>query len=203
MTENKDTLIHRILSGEGSQSDKEELDAWMSADPRNAEEFQDMKLLFESTAAQSEEREDDIPTKWLEIEARVNLIRRRQRRLRIYKVFGIAFLIGMSVFIAFLNAVGPASIRSASSGTEGQIQLRRSIVFAEMPLADVLGILEDECDVTFLVANNELLSSNFTGTFSRGTAFQDLIQIIGQSENVTFVKMSSATFRLTRAGDTK
>jgi ferric-dicitrate binding protein FerR (iron transport regulator) len=45
----KSLLIHKVLSGDATEAEKAELNDWISSDPNNAEEYEDLKLLYEGS----------------------------------------------------------------------------------------------------------------------------------------------------------
>jgi ferric-dicitrate binding protein FerR (iron transport regulator) len=52
-------LIYRFLSGEASQSEKQELDEWIAKSEANREEFEDIKLLWENSPLPSDTEQDE------------------------------------------------------------------------------------------------------------------------------------------------
>lgn len=75
----------------------------------------------------------------------------------------------------------------------------RKLLFRQTPLQEVLPALERHYGVAFEVANTEILSCSFTGTFEE-VALDDLMEIVSYSLQISVEKLENHKFRLSGKG---
>src|SRR5258706_6205175 len=74
----KSVIIFKVLSGHASELEKNELNIWITQSDANREEFNNLKLLWESSG-EAERKDDHFYDGLYKIQAK---IRQRQRRKR-------------------------------------------------------------------------------------------------------------------------
>lgn len=76
----KSWLIDKVLSGKASEHEKEELDAWVAADPETKADYEDMKLLWDNARRVGNIQHDPTFYDGLrKIEGKINLLRKKMR----------------------------------------------------------------------------------------------------------------------------
>jgi len=203
----KPTLIHKVLSGNGDEAEKAELNAWISSDPAHAEEFEDIRLLHESSLNIEQrimERDDKFYDGLRRIQDRIKTLKRRRKKAILYKIAGIVTLVStliiiVSVFLFNLNK--PSKLISAppnkiSSTTISGIQLYDNLRLEDATLESILKLLKNKYHLIFQVRSREILSCRFTGMFSRGITIDEMIRVLSQSENFSYTVVNSKTYEL-------
>lgn len=188
--------MEKVLSGRASRAEQEELENWIAADPEHAEEFSDLQLLHASAGtASAQDSHVDSRLQFL-----VQAIEARKHR-RKWTKFGMTM--GMSLVISATILL--ASIRIlASWGTDWPANagtvLSDHFAFHETVIAEILEVMEREYDVEFRIQDRSLLSARFTGTFSRGTKIEEVVDLLAQSANFYYVTVDPKIFELRRPG---
>lgn len=67
-----DQLLIRFLAGEASSEERQQLEAWAAADPKNRQYLLDMKRLWQSSASAQEFAGIDARRDWQQVKARIN-----------------------------------------------------------------------------------------------------------------------------------
>lgn len=196
-------LIQKLLSCHIGQTEKEGLDAWTSLKGGNLEELNN-RATAPNVAEVLGERDDKFYEGLRTIQGRIEVIKRRRKRFRSY-VKLVVLLILTAVFVAtgsLLNKPPISTVMRTDKSASGtlEISLTENIVLEAASLGYVLKLLESEYNVEFSVSDAELLSSKFTGTFSRGTTMEEALRTLGQSGNFTYTLRTARTFEL-NSGD--
>jgi ferric-dicitrate binding protein FerR (iron transport regulator) len=179
----KSVMIFKVLSGQASELEKKELDIWITQSDANREEFNDLKLLWESSGGE-QGKDDHFYDSLYKIQAE---IRQRQRRKR----------------TKFIVLIGPAAIGLiglllyfASPLTQSSDNLR----FNNAPLRLVVGAIESKYHIQIEAESKEILACQFTGSFYMVDNPQDAIRSVCNALNLKYEVMSKEKYRLTGFG---
>lgn len=200
----KPTLIHKVLCANANEAEKAELKAWISSDPGHAEEFEDLKLLYENALNIEEriaERDDKFYGGLRNIHDRIKALKRGRKKARLYKIAGIvigisAIVITVSIYLFNLHKPIPQLPDKINDGITSGILLYGNLSFENTTLESIFKILEDRYHLTFKVGSKELLSCRFSGTFFRGLTIDEMIRVLAQSENFNYTVVNSKTYEL-------
>jgi hypothetical protein len=171
--------IYKVLSGEASTLEKDELDEWVAKSQANHEEFEDIKLLWECAAQREHNMEED--TGFEKIKLRMQQQLRKKRQIR-YIVFFVALVIITIAIVLIFQSIGTAK----SNGVQ----------FKATGMVDVIRILERQYSIKVDVHNSELLKCEFSATFYKVNAHTAL-KSIENSMNVEFIDVRKNTYSLT------
>jgi ferric-dicitrate binding protein FerR (iron transport regulator) len=73
MVEEMYSVIAKVLSGEATAAEQQELQAWLSSDPKHQRLYDDMKLVWDDTDVLLQKPEFDSATAWQKVKARTNI----------------------------------------------------------------------------------------------------------------------------------
>lgn len=204
------TLIHKVLSNSATESEKVELQTWIATDPNHAEEFEDMKLLYDNTsniADRISERDDGFYDGLRRIQGRIKALKRARKHARFYRTAGIATLISALIIAAIylfnLNerfGVTPETPRETDDAIILGIRLDDNLSFEDAALESIFDLLEDRYQLTIKVSSERMLSCRFTGTFYRETTMEEMIRTLAQSENFNYTVENKKTYVLNGKG---
>lgn len=181
-------LIYKVLSGEASESEKTAVDKWRTEHPANAEEYEDIKLLYQADQdfeARVNERDEHFYDGLRNIQKQIKKIKRRRSILEIAKTFGIALLIAAVVFSLIRYSIQLPYKPKITGNEEKDLStlfLTDNLVFEEAALRSIIHTLESQYQVTVQASNNNLLSCKFTGTFSRGISIEEMLRTLAHAE---------------------
>ena len=202
----KPTLIYKVLSGSASDAESSELRAWIASDPDNAEEFEDIKLLYEGSLDIEEkigERDSHFYEGLQKIQDRIKAL--KDERAGPYKRAGIVVSISavtIVLFMCFYYWREPLARRTDTMGNTipSSIVLHDNLAFDEATLESIFSMLEKRYRVKFNVASEELLSCRFTGTFYRGIEIDEVIRVLAESEGFNYTPEDAASYALYGSG---
>lgn len=200
-------LIHKVLSGNATEAEKAELQAWILSDPDHAEEFDDIKLLYDNASNIEEriiERDDEFYDGLRRIQGRIKALKRARKKARVYRIAGIATLVSIiiitvSLYLFNLNKRSAISLeppRQVGSSIASGIRLTDNLSFEDVALETIVDLLEDRYHLIFKVGSKEILSCRFTGTFYRGITIDEMIRTLAQSQNFSYTVVNSKTYAL-------
>lgn len=69
-------LIHKFLTGEISESEKEEFANWLIKDPKNLQNFEELKLIWDLSEYREETLENDPVEELQKIRNRMNRLKK-------------------------------------------------------------------------------------------------------------------------------
>lgn len=96
------SLIYRVLSGNASDAEKREFDAWVALNDANKAEFEDIKLLWDNSPDEDAVEHDDEYYEGLR--KIMSEIRVREQRRKIQKaILHIALMAGLLTLIFFTS----------------------------------------------------------------------------------------------------
>lgn len=100
--DDKFPLMERVITGKASPQEQKELQEWLSASAANREEFEDVKLLLESSDdSEYEDRDDAFYEGLRKIQENINRIRKRQKRARIIRHFIVLLTLLIALYFFF------------------------------------------------------------------------------------------------------
>jgi ferric-dicitrate binding protein FerR (iron transport regulator) len=179
----KSAMIFKVLSGEANELEKKELDIWITQSDANREEFNDLKLLWESSREEAG-NDHHFYESLYKIQAQ---IRQRQRRKRSKPIvlIGLAAigLIGLLLYFIPLLTLSSDNLR-----------------FNNAPLRLVVGALESKYHIQIEAERKEILACQFTGSFYMVDNPQDAIRSICSALNLKYEIMGKGKYRLTGFG---
>jgi ferric-dicitrate binding protein FerR (iron transport regulator) len=181
-------LIYKVLSGEASESEKTALEKWRTEHPANAEDYEDIKLLYQADQdfdARVNERDEQFYDGLRNIQLQIKKIKRKHRILGLAKTFGMAVLITAVIFSISLITIQLAHQSRISRSKERDIAtllLNDNLVFKDTTLRNIMHMLESQYPLTIHTRNRGLLSCKFTGTFYRGISIEDMLRMLALAE---------------------
>ena len=197
-------LIYKVLSGQASEVDKEELNNWLAKDPANVEEFEDIKLLYQA-GQDFDKNESELDKHFYDglrnVRTRIDWIKRKRKIRKFGIAAGASLIISALVFVVTLNQIHTyRKARTTVAPGKATILLSDNLVFEDEPLMKIFEILESKYHLTIRISNESLLSCRFTGTFYRGTSVNDMLYTLAQSEDFKLIAKTSKTFELHGGG---
>lgn len=185
-------LIYKVLSGHASEVDKEELNNWLAEDPANAEEYEDIKLLYQADLdfdKNENEQDEHFYDGLRNVQIRIDRIKRKRKIVEFGKLVGASVIISSIVFVVTLNQIHSyrkKEITKESGKSTSAIFLSDNLVFEDVTLKKIFDTLESRYHLSILTGNKNLLSCRFTGTFYRGISIDDLLYTLAESEDLNF-----------------
>lgn len=202
----KVTLIHKVLCGKASDAEKAELNAWVSSDIDHAEEFDDIKQLYEGSLDIGQRMTERDPTFYdglLNIKHRIKALKRAREKSKIYKVTGMVTLlivVGMIATVHLFNAGKFSKLNTEAPDAKDGIRIYDNLRFQDATLETIFHLLEDRYELVFDVDSDEILSCRFTGTFYRGITIDEVVRTLAQSENFDYRNPDFGTYALSGKG---
>ena len=177
------SLIYKVLSGEASLDEKQELDEWVTKSEANQEEFEDIKLLWENAPLPSDIEQDE--TGFEKIRQRIQQRSRRKKQIR--HILYACLVVTLAIILILLI---------------WQTWLRNSdgIQFNNTGMNEVIKMLENEYQIQIEVNNPQLLKCHFTATLYKIKDKQAALQSIEHSLDVAFVSQSKRKYSLVGNG---
>jgi hypothetical protein len=181
------SLIYKVLSGEASAAERNELAEWIGQSAENKAEFEDIKLLWASskgTGARATYRFDEG---FMKIKARMRAEIRRQNWVRSGIRTAVIVLSGLILFLLFHH------FRPGASGAEG-------LRFDGVSLEEAIGVLEDEYNIAIEVDDMDLLKCRLTLILFRVDSAPEVVTSLAQSVNAEAALLSDKRYRLSGRG---
>ncbi|MBL7858154.1 MAG: DUF4974 domain-containing protein [Cyclobacteriaceae bacterium] len=174
----KSTLIHRVLIGKASEEEIADLERWMSLDPDNATEFEDMKLLYSDSQETEDDSNDSSKDSWKKIEDGIHRLQTRERRINSLKMVGAAT--GIYVLIIFgYNIFGTDRASAMDDGL-----LTQTLHYRDARIRDVMHSIEENSHFNVTLASSELEACKFTGSFKGGTSIREVIETLAKAKDL-------------------
>jgi len=176
-------LIYKVLSGEASLDEKQELDEWIAKSETNREEFEDIKLLWEISPLPSDAEQDE--NGFDKIRQRIQQRFRRKKQIR--AVLYTCIVITLAVLFFLLLR---------------QTWLRNpdGVQFNDTGMKEVIRMLENKYHIQIEVNNPELLKCHFTATLYKIQDKQTALRSIEHSLDVAFIAQSKRKYNLVGNG---
>lgn len=203
-------LIHKVISGIATASEKAELSEWIASDLSNKEDFEDIQFAMEGVKNTDAGADSNDPFyKGLrKIESLIEIFKRKDKKIKIYKSVSLILAIVSISLVIFFCVFGwrPSSkIQVTSALKETADNAPNNIVldnlkFDDTTLAGIINTLEKEYGLIFEVSTEELLSCRFTGTFYRDISIEDVIRTLAQSIGFDYKILKSYKYELRGKG---
>ncbi len=178
-------LIRKVLSGTGTESDRKSLYAWIGLLKSNQEEYQNVKLLWETSHQMDNLPYSEFHEGLLEITRKYNTERRRQRYRRAIVTIGVWT---MAMLITFLLVVNSKDKRYAR--------------FDDASVAGIISDFKDNYKLQIEVHEDIIGNCRFTGTFYN-TSSKDMLKSIAASLGLTLQTVEAEKFLLAGKGCTE
>ena len=178
------SLIYKVLSGEASGEEKHELDEWIARSERNREEFDDIKLLWETSSRPADTAQEDEDG-FEGIRQRMQQHLQRQRRMRYVISTGI-LVVAALIWLIHLQQTW---LRSTDS-----------VQFNGASIADVIEVLQKTYDIKIEVRQPGLLDCKFSATFYNISEKEAVLRSIEHSLNVQFIAGAKNRYHLVGNG---
>jgi ferric-dicitrate binding protein FerR (iron transport regulator) len=177
-------IIYRVISGNATEEEREEVARWIAFSKANREEYEDLKLFYRFSKKNGPVRRADV-----HFEERFEQIRRRatMRLKRKARIRHARFLVGALVcvtFAAFLWGQVIMGIRPMS------------LQFQDQELRQVLTVVEREYGIEVHIDEAALESCRFTGTFHRVHEPEILVLAISDAINAHFERRRPGEYSL-------
>lgn len=198
-------LIYKVLSDEADDAEKKAVRAWIDMNPGNAEEFEDVKLLYEAELNFDENAiaaDEDLDGRWQAVQQRIIRFKRQQQRRDLFTTVATAMLISAVIFAAifyYVSSNAALAYQGADSVTSTTL-LSDKLAFQDATLRSVFDVLHSRYGVNILVANAEVGACRFSGTFSSGIPVDDVLRTLARSENLQLEFKSGRAFEFKGKG---
>lgn len=179
------SYIYRVLSGEASEVEKQELKDWIAMNPENKEEFENIRLLWESEQRTEPVNSQESDQDFEKLRSRIKKHHVRNRRTRT-ALFVLASLMLVSTTLIWINRY--------NAGSPGYR-------FDEVALTNVIALLESRYDIQVEVPNPELLQCLYSGIFFRTKHEGEVLRAMEQVLYVKFVALTDTQYKLVENAD--
>lgn len=122
-----DELIGKVLAGEATVQEQQELNAWLTSSTANQAYFNNLKVIFDKAASKDDKLEFDTDAAWNKVRDRINKgkvvsMQKRTERTSIWVriAAGVAIFFGVIYFLN--NPIGPATQQMAVVSTDSTRQ---------------------------------------------------------------------------------
>ncbi len=184
-------LIDKVLTGRASDLEIKEVEKWVAQSESNKAEFEDLKLLYESPK-QPKEHDPGFYDGLSKIQAAIEKRKRKTVKSRInrrkFAIIAIT-MVPLIALVYFYGSYTPSSDRT----TDG-------LTFNNTPLENTVTTLERKYNVSIKVEKQEVLTCRFSGTFSKTSTLEDIIQTLASAMNLEYVTLSPGVYKLTGQG---
>jgi hypothetical protein len=185
----KSELIFKVLSSEASSEEVKELDDWISLNASNKNEYEDLKLLWEGSREVNVINRDDTYRDGFQ---KIRSIISKRKRKKKWLTAGIVILVAMAIMAIPYYLI---------SSNRWQVNKNTSIKFNQVPLLEVIAVLEKEYSIE-IIAPTKILDCEFTGSFYNDSA-KDVVRSIAESMSMEYNRVDDNTFKLNGSGCTK
>lgn len=175
-------LIHKVLSNNATESERQTLEDWLSADVENQTEFNNVRLLWTQLS------HDSNPAGFEKIK---NLIRERARSRKRENLIKSCLVLAVVLVVAFLTIVN-LHVRQQNNPA----YLR----FENATLSSVINDLEKHYSIKIEVETLTVLSCTFTGTFYKSQSSNEIIDIIASAASLTLEPKNGLIYKLKGEG---
>lgn len=173
---NKPLLIDKVLSGEASPDEQQELQEWINSDSNNKKEFDDLKKFRQSFADNSAEVDDEPFYHGLQtFSESIRKIKVRKRRIRSVKRMLISILIAVSAVATIAYSVKWPPFHRV---IHYDLQLDGEVTYTNTSYDSIFSALEQKYKITIQRNSSDKATSRFTGNFSKGYKVDQLIKVL-------------------------
>ena len=178
------SLIYKVLSREANGEEKRELEEWIARSEANREEFDDIKLLWESSSRPTDTEQEDNDG-FEGIRKRMQQHLQTQRRMR-YAISTGILAVGAVILLAHLK--------------QTWLQSSDSMQFNGASIRDVIQVLQETYDIKIEVTQPGLLDCKFSATFYNINEKDAALRAIEHSLNVQFIADAQNRYHLVGNG---
>lgn len=173
-------LIYKVLSQQATREEKAELECWILESEENRQEFEDIKLLWESSNAPDESHlADDSGFDWIKLRMKEHI--KRKRRIRtLFSTLLLILITSLLVFLLSKTWFAPLE------------QIR----FDRMEMSDVIKVLEERYKIEIEVTNPRILSCRYTAILLNVDDEHLVLTSIEHSLNVKFIDQGKNKYNL-------
>jgi len=178
---NQSTLMHKVLVGQASESEVAELERWLSLDPANATEFEELKLLYWDSWKADKSNDGTSDSSWTKIENAIHRIQARKKYFSYLKVAAVA------TGIYAIMALGYVVTSSGTNNPLGKVRgdlLTHTVHYKDTPIGKVMTTIQENCDLKIMLASTELAECKFTGSFKGGTSIREVIETVAKAKDL-------------------
>jgi hypothetical protein len=199
----KPLLMYKILSGNATELEISEFTSRISNEPGYAEEFEELRLVYESSLNIEEkivERDDRFYDGLRKIQDRIKALKIAKKRTKRFKIAGISVAIAATFFMTFLYVLGSNSPFRLTIPITPGIVLNENLNFEEASLESIIDLLENKYHLVIKVSSNELLPCKFTGMFQKGLTIERVIRTLAQAEDFKYKMIDQETYEFQGTG---
>jgi hypothetical protein len=199
----KSLLMYKILSGNATELEINEFTSRISNEPGYAEEFEELRLVYESSLNIEEkivERDDRFYDGLRKIQDRIKALKIAKKRTKRFKIAGISVAIAATFFMTFLYVLGSNSPFRLTIPITPGIVLNENLDFEEASLESIIDLLENKYHLVIKVSSNELLPCKFTGMFQKGLTIESVIRTLAQAEDFKCKMIDQETYEFQGTG---
>lgn len=185
----RSSLIYKVLSNEATETQRKELDEWLSQSEENKIEFNDIKLLWE-TSGNSDQSfpKNQLKEGLSKIKALMqSKLRRREQNTRTWVLIVLA-IVSVLVFTYLLFQ------KSQDRDSIGRLK------FDNVSLEQVINTLEDQYDVHIEFENKKVSACTFTGIFYQTKNVDEVLQTLDEALNLSHKLTGEGEYLVTGTG---
>lgn len=185
----RSSLIYKVLSNEATETERKELDEWLSQSEENKIEFNDIKLLWE-TSGDSDQltSKNQLKEGLSKIKALMqSKLRRREQNTRTWVLIVLA-IVSVLVFTYLLFQ------KSQNRDSIGRLK------FDNVSLEQVINTLEDRYDVHIEFENKKVSTCTFTGIFYQTKNVDEVLQTLDEALNLNHKLTGEGEYLVTGTG---
>lgn len=190
----KALLMHKVIAGTASKEEKAALDDWLAADQANREDYYDMIMLYSDPGHFEGETGPSPDTGWPRFEA---AMARANRRKKFWKRLG-KFTLAAGLYLAVLLAYDARPVSGRRDAAPDR--LAANTHFEEASIGEVLRVIEESGSLKVSLENAGIAACRFTGSFSRGTSYAVVLEVIAAATDLTVSVRTDNTLLLSGDG---
>lgn len=185
----KTSLIYKVLSAEANESEKKELENWLSQSEENKIEFNDLKLLWEASKDPDQSiTKNQLQDGFIKIKALMEAkLKKRQQNKRIWILITVLIL-GLLVFIFIFFR------------KEQNHDSFKRLKFSNTSLEQVIKILESEYEIDIELENKKVSACTFTGVIYRTKNVDDVLRTLDEALSINHRAVREGHYLLTGSG---
>jgi len=196
----KSTLMHNVLLGKATEQERIELEEWISHDPLNAEEFEDMKILYSDSWDDPGRKDEYFEEGLRRLQKAIRVLGRKEKRVVLLKTVGASLTISALILI-LINVLLKANFSEYQElAGRSELLLSENLRFKEATLDSIFKLLEDNYQLAFTTNTKDLLSCKFTGTFHRGITIKEMIESLARAGNFEYTFVENNKMQISGKG---
>ncbi|MBS1680971.1 MAG: DUF4974 domain-containing protein [Bacteroidetes bacterium] len=181
----KTALIHKVLSNTATEVEKKELEDWLLQSPENQTEFEDIKLLWETS---NESPQHSMKNKVNDALNKIKTTMQSKRRRQANTKAVLALITIIILALAILYFLSKQNRRPS-----------RDLMFSNETLANVITVLEKEYDVN-IDLEDQTKDCAFTGSFYQAANIEVVLETIDNAMNTQHKFLNERHYQLVGSG---